>query len=46
MNKEEPHLICPSCKIIDLDLIDEKYYCQQCKYSYQIIVLYDIGIIL
>jgi len=36
MNKEEPHLICPSCKIIDLDLIDEKYYCQQCEYSYQI----------
>ena len=36
MKKEEYELVCPSCKIINLKLNLESYFCEKCKFVYKI----------
>ena len=36
MSKEEKFLICPSCKVCEINLSNKKYYCEHCKLFYKI----------
>ena len=36
MSKEETFLICPSCKVSEINLNNKKYYCEHCKLFYKI----------
>ena len=36
MGKEETILICPSCKVCEINLNNKKYYCEHCKLFYEI----------
>ena len=48
MSKEEKFLICPSCKVCEINLSNKKYYCEHCKLFYKIKegfpVLIDFGL--
>ncbi len=36
MSKKETDLICPSCKVGELNLNEKKYHCENCRLSYKI----------
>lgn len=34
MNKEETCLVCPSCKIVEIELKENRFYCEKCNLFY------------
>ena len=36
MSKKELHLVCPSCKIVEIRLEEKKYFCKKCNHNYYI----------
>ena len=36
MSKKECCLVCPSCKVFELDLKDNKFFCKKCDLFYKI----------